>query len=86
VTKISPALFSASLSTAVLALVIAAAPVSAAPLKAEPAAADEAVVQRAADASRLAIVSADEVECPRVRRRLWVEKEGWIVRRVASCR
>jgi hypothetical protein len=23
--------------------------------------------------------------CPRVRRRLWVEGEGWIVRRVSSC-
>jgi hypothetical protein len=28
----------------------------------------------------------DAVECTRVRRRLWVEGEGWIVRRVSLCR
>jgi hypothetical protein len=32
------------------------------------------------------VVQSDSIECPRIRRRLWVEGEGWIVRRVASCR
>jgi hypothetical protein len=27
----------------------------------------------------------DGLPCPKVRKRLWVEGEGWIVRRVASC-
>jgi hypothetical protein len=33
----------------------------------------------------LVVVSSDEA-CPRARRKLWVEGEGWVVRRVAACR
>jgi hypothetical protein len=31
-------------------------------------------------------VERDDVACERTRRRLWVEGEGWIVRRVTTCR
>ena len=35
-----------------------------------------------ADRTRVASLG---VECPRERKRLWVEGEGWIVRRVTTC-
>lgn len=28
----------------------------------------------------------DEVSCSRARRRLWIEGEGWVVRRITTCR
>lgn len=28
----------------------------------------------------------DEASCSRARRRLWIEGEGWVVRRVTTCR
>lgn len=30
--------------------------------------------------------SEEDANCSRIRRRLWVEGEGWIVRRVTTCR
>lgn len=31
------------------------------------------------------VVASSEASCPRLRRRLWIEGEGWVVRRVALC-
>jgi hypothetical protein len=31
------------------------------------------------------VVSSTDSSCPKVRRRFWVEGEGWIVRRVGIC-
>ena len=31
------------------------------------------------------VVSSTDSNCPKVRRRFWVEGEGWIVRRVGVC-
>ncbi|MEE7447231.1 hypothetical protein MRF4_05080 [Methylobacterium radiotolerans] len=28
----------------------------------------------------------DDVTCSRARRRLWIEGEGWVVRRITTCR
>ncbi|MCJ2062037.1 hypothetical protein MKK63_04885 [Methylobacterium sp. J-088] len=28
----------------------------------------------------------DEASCSRTRRRLWIEGEGWVVRRITTCR
>ncbi|MBE7249190.1 MAG: hypothetical protein INR63_29980 [Actinomycetospora chiangmaiensis] len=28
----------------------------------------------------------DEATCSRARRRLWIEGEGWVVRRITTCR
>ncbi|MCJ2068766.1 hypothetical protein MKK75_08115 [Methylobacterium sp. J-030] len=28
----------------------------------------------------------DEASCSRARRRLWIEGEGWVVRRITTCR
>jgi hypothetical protein len=31
------------------------------------------------------VVTSSDAPCPRVRRKLWVESEGWVVRYVAMC-
>ena len=36
-------------------------------------------------ATRLAAVEADPLACPRVRRKLWVDGEGWVIRSVSRC-
>jgi hypothetical protein len=35
--------------------------------------------------TRYAAVEADPLACPRTRRKLWVEGEGWVVRTVSRC-
>jgi hypothetical protein len=32
------------------------------------------------------VTATSDAACPRTRRKLWVESEGWVVRRVAVCR
>jgi len=32
------------------------------------------------------VVASSDASCSRIRRKLWVEGEGWIVRRIAVCR
>jgi hypothetical protein len=32
------------------------------------------------------VVASSDASCPRIRRKLWVENEGWVVRRVILCR
>ena len=54
-------------------------------------AAPSAVTTKVADAaSRIhptaAIERTDDSACSRARRRLWIEGEGWIVRRITTCR
>lgn len=62
-----------------------------APVSAAPAASDRSIA-KVAEASpvRPAAASAGEAEedtnCSRTRRRLWIEGEGWIVRRITTCR
>ncbi|MGU3538639.1 hypothetical protein [Methylobacterium sp. A54F] len=78
-TTITTAGFSAAL------LLMAALPVAAAP------AADHGPT-RVAEASDPVKPAAaveneeDNTNCSRARRRLWVEGEGWIVRRITTCR
>ncbi len=36
-------------------------------------------------ATRLAAIEADPLACPRVRRKLWVDGEGWVIRSVSRC-
>ena len=70
-------------TAAVLAACLSADPARAAALKPQPAAV-EIPAEPHRDVSPSAGRESDD--CPRVRRRLWVEGEGWIVRRVALCR
>jgi hypothetical protein len=82
----TPNLLSFGAAAAVLALVLSAAsPLEASGLKAAPAAGKDSG-ERHAGSGTVAAVVADDVECPRIRRKLWVEGEGWIVRRVTLCR
>jgi hypothetical protein len=61
------------------------------PASAAPAASDRGIA-KVAEASpvRPAAASTAEAEedtnCSRARRRLWIEGEGWIVRRITTCR
>ncbi len=63
-----------------------AAPVSAAP------AASDRTIAKVAEASTVRPVAAsvgeaeEDTNCSRTRRRLWIEGEGWIVRRITTCR
>ena len=66
-----------------------AGPAAAGPKAAEPTRIAAAELSRAADSAdgASAIVKSDEEPgCYRARKRLWVEGEGWIVRRVTTCR
>lgn len=61
------------------------------PVSAAPAASDRSIAKVAeASSVRPAAASAGEAEedtnCSRTRRRLWIEGEGWIVRRITTCR
>ncbi|HEY8566621.1 MAG TPA: hypothetical protein VIL65_14055 [Beijerinckiaceae bacterium] len=84
---------SSLLTGAVTAVVIACAGLSAAtaaPLSA-PVKITAAAETKISDAgpettSALPKVSEDEPACERSRKRLWVEGEGWVVRRVTTCR
>jgi hypothetical protein len=62
---------------------------AAAPERARPAAAQAEKTKLAeadpATTSSLAKAVEDEPACARPRRRLWVEGEGWVVRRVSAC-
>jgi hypothetical protein len=54
-------------------------------------AATDPVETKVADASPQAHAIAgvdrdDEASCSRARRRLWIEGEGWVVRRITTCR
>ncbi|WP_246685492.1 MULTISPECIES: hypothetical protein [unclassified Methylobacterium] len=83
-TSVAPAL-------TLVALLGLAAPL-ATPTAASAASATTAAVTKVADVTPPArTVSANEGEedggtCSRMRRRLWVEGEGWIVRRITTCR
>lgn len=62
--------------------VLAATGASAAPATTKVAEATQAQVQPS-----LAVdTSEDQANCSRNRRRLWVDGEGWIVRRITTCR
>jgi uncharacterized membrane protein len=68
---------------ALAAGLLVAAPVQAAPA---PAAGSKAASQ-AESVKRVAETDGDDdAACTRARRRLWVEGEGWVVRRVTTCR
>ena len=74
------------------ALVLAALLGLAAPTTASAASAASAAVTKVADVTapvRAASTTEGEDDggtCSRIRRRLWVEGEGWIVRRITTCR
>ena len=36
--------------------------------------------------SAISVDRDDEASCSRSRRRLWIEGEGWVVRRITTCR
>ncbi len=69
-----------------------------APVSAAPAASDRSIA-KVAEASSVRPVAAsasttgtsageaeEDTNCSRTRRRLWIEGEGWIVRRITTCR
>jgi hypothetical protein len=72
---------------AIMTMVPAPAAVSA-PAQAEPRPAKARVVPpaRADWSSDKTVTATSDAACPRTRRKLWVESEGWVVRRVAVCR
>jgi hypothetical protein len=70
-------------------LLVPLAPADAAPERGRPAAAqaDKTKLAEADPATTSSLSKAVEEEpaCARPRRRLWVEGEGWVVRRVSAC-
>lgn len=52
--------------------------------------ADDASTKVAEASARIHPVAAierdDETACSRTRRRLWIDGEGWVVRRITTCR
>ena len=69
-------------------LVLQLAPVQAAPKERRVAAGASKVAQAAEPTTTSSISktpSSDEPACNRARRRLWVEGEGWVVRRITAC-
>ena len=87
----------AGLATACSALFIGSAililppvPADAAPARARSAteinsASDKLAQAEPAPTSSYAKATAEQPACDRPRRRLWVEGEGWVVRRVSAC-
>lgn len=75
----------------ILAATALAAPLLAAGLGAASAApASDRGVAKVAEASTnvrpVAAEPEEEANCSRARKRLWIEGEGWIVRRITTCR
>lgn len=80
-----------STTSALPALALAAFLASGLAGRAEAAPAEGQAVTRVAETSAVvrpvsATEGEDDANCSRIRRRLWVEGEGWIVRRITTCR
>ena len=70
--------------SAVGAAVVLAASLSA---QAAPGPAETKVADAGSQVHPAAVVERDEdATCSRARRRLWIEGEGWVVRRITTCR
>jgi hypothetical protein len=84
----SPTKVTVSLATTAAAMIAASVafvpPAVSSPEKSAPPV-DRAVEAFEPRTSAKLVVAASDTGCPRIRRRLWVEGEGWIVRRVALC-
>ena len=75
----------AAAATALAALALASIPQASAATRAEPPAAVD-VKAPAAPGARTAVAEAeDATPCARPRRKLWIEGQGWVVRRVHAC-
>jgi hypothetical protein len=75
----------AAAATALASLALASIPQASAATRAEPAAAI-AVKAPAVPGTRTAVAEAeDATTCARPRRKLWIEGQGWVVRRVHAC-
>ena len=73
-----------TLSIALGALLLLGGPIAA---DAAPTAATAKVAEAAPQIHSAAAVERDEdAACSRARRRLWIQGEGWVVRRITTCR
>jgi hypothetical protein len=45
----------------------------------------EARAEEDVSAAKAILVTTSDGTCPRARRKLWIDGEGWVVRRVAAC-
>jgi hypothetical protein len=76
----------AAAATALAALALASIPQASAATSAEPTAAVVDVKAPAVPGARTAVAEAeDATTCARPRRKLWIEGQGWVVRRVHAC-
>jgi hypothetical protein len=73
------------LAAALALLLLAVVPAIAAPSGGQRVAAAEGIAEHKESPVLSPASDVTAAPCPRVRRRLWVEGEGWIVRRVSSC-
>ncbi|MEE7504208.1 hypothetical protein ACLBXO_27430 [Methylobacterium sp. C33D] len=48
--------------------------------------AETKVAEAAPQVHPVSVERDDDVTCSRARRRLWIEGEGWVVRRITTCR